>query len=74
MASAIFVVPFQIGLGPVIPLDLGLVDGYGFSVVGHVPAASTCLTRAWSDEATLDALAALPDVLFVEDIADAKAN
>ncbi len=74
MTSAIFCVPFQVGLGPVISLALGTADGCGYSVIGQVPNAPTCLVRVWSDDATLDALAALPDVLFMEDCADDQAN
>lgn len=67
MTSAIFVVPFRVGVGPTIAVDPGKTDGYGYSVIGQVPQAPTCLVRVWSDDATLDALAADPDTLYVED-------
>ena len=83
MASAIFVAPFQVGLGPVLPpmqaegvvqicyTDVKGVLCGGYSCIGHVPQAPTCLVRVWSDEAGLDALAALPDMLYVCDVVEA---
>lgn len=72
MASAIFLVPFVEGQGPA--LDMATltadetVEGYGWSVIGHVPQATTCLVRLWASDATLDTLAESPDYLLVEDV------
>ncbi len=71
MSKTVFCVPFQPGVGPVISFDLGRDDGDGYSCIGPVGALPTCLVLVQSDEETLDALAALPDVVFVEDVADA---
>ena len=73
MASAIFICPMSDG-GPTLDMEQLLtetpVDGYGYSVIGQVPQAGTCLVRVWSTDAVLDALAADGNYEFVEDVAD----
>lgn len=44
------------------------LEGYGWSMISHVPQADTCLVRLWASDATLDALAENSDFLFVEDV------
>ena len=69
MPSAIFIVP-STEAGPT--LDLELIQdgtpGYGYSVIGQVPQAGTCLVRVWASEEALDTLTASEDVEFVEDV------
>jgi hypothetical protein len=72
MASSIFVAPFVQGQGAQLTFDQIAPDGIqrdgdGWSVIGHVPQAGTCLVRVWASEAALDALAEDPDYLFVEE-------
>lgn len=73
MASAIFVVPISDN-GPV--LDMATIqdgtEGYGFSVIGHIPQAGTSLVRIWASDAVLDAMAADDNYLFIEDVEDAE--
>lgn len=76
MASAIFIVPMT-DSGPTLDMELISDDGsggYGFSVIGQVPQASTCLVRIWSSDAVLDALATDEHIEFVEDVADGEGN
>lgn len=76
MASAMFVVPCTEG-GPELPMELltytneatGEMAG-GWSCVGNVPVGGTCLVRVWSSDEQIDALAAMPDYLFVEDVVE----
>lgn len=70
MASAIFIVPLGEG-GPQLDNELIFDDGtegYGYSVIGQIPQASTCMVRVWSSDAVLTALAADDDYAFVEDV------
>ncbi|HMR01765.1 MAG TPA: hypothetical protein PKA43_00175 [Candidatus Competibacter phosphatis] len=73
MAKAIFVCPFTEG-GP--DLDIAQLvgnpptDGYGWSCIGQIPQAPTCLVLVSSSEEVLDALAADEAYLFVEDVSD----
>ena len=80
--KAIFCVPFQIGLGPVLPpmsADEGLQLHYtenkvlkgGYSCIGYVDKRRTCLVLVEADKATIDAMAASPDYLFLKDDGDA---
>lgn len=73
MASAIFIAPIT-DSGPQFDMEQLLtetpVDGYGYSVIGQVPQAGTCLVRVWSSDAVLDALAADGNCEFVEDVED----
>jgi hypothetical protein len=72
MASAIFIVPFVEGVGA--QLSMGQIapngpqEGDGWSLIGQVPQAPTCMVRIWASEAVLDELAENPDYLFVEDV------
>lgn len=62
LTSAIFIAPVVDG-GPLV------VNTESYAYIGPVPLpAPTCLVRVWADDATLDALAEQPDVLFVEDV------
>jgi hypothetical protein len=68
--SAIYAVPFQAHIGPVLPANL-FEDAYpqrGYACIGHVPQPPTCLVRVWATDAMLDELAANPDCLFIEDV------
>lgn len=74
MAKAIFVVPFTEGAGPDLDIDQLVgnppVDGYGWSCIGQIPQAPTCLVLVSSSEEVLDALAEDEAYLFVEDVSD----
>lgn len=77
MPKAIFTVPFppETNLPP-----MGANDGYclhyldgavlrgGYSIVGHVPEAPTCLVQVEASDAVLDQMALDPTYLFVEDV------
>ena len=73
MAKAIFVVPF-VDNNPAIDISLVLgispPDGYGYSCIGHVPQAPTCLVLIVSSDEVLDTLSENPDYLFIEDVTD----
>lgn len=75
MAKAIFVVPI---VDSNANLDIALligdppVDGYGYSLVGQVPQAGSCLCLITASDTTLDALDADPKYLFVEDVIDGE--
>lgn len=76
--KAIFRVPFQVGLGPVLPPmsgddglqlhydDKGTLRG-GYSCIGYVDKGKTCLVLVEADKATIQAMAADPDYLFLKD-------
>ncbi|MFA6305705.1 MAG: hypothetical protein WC651_03175 [Candidatus Gracilibacteria bacterium] len=79
MSSAIFVVPWAPGGPQLPPMESG--DGYqlhytdaggvlrgGYSCIGHVPQATTCLVRVYASSDVLDMMAADPAYLFVEDV------
>lgn len=72
---AIFCVSIEVGNGPVIDVELiqylenGELIG-GFSCIGHVPQAKTCLVQIESSEEMIDKLAEMDDYLFVEDVSD----
>ncbi len=83
--KAIFCAPFANG-SPVLPpmqaFDGGLQLGYtensilcgGFSCVGHVPQAPTCLVWVWADEATITAMSLDTDhYIFIDEVIDAQA-
>ena len=77
--KAIFCVPFQVGLGPVLPpmadADAGVQLHYddkgtlrgGYSCIGHVGSRKTCLVLIEASKATIDAMAASADYLHMED-------
>ena len=81
--KAIFCVPFQVGLGPVLPpmsdADDGLQLHYtvkgtlkgGYSCIGYVNDRKTCLVLVEASKATVNAMAASPDYLHMEDDGDA---
>lgn len=77
MASAIFIVPLVAG-GPSLDLHRLITEDpreiYGYSVVGQIPSANTCLVRVWSSDTILDQLALDPDLLFVEDVTEEGIN
>ncbi len=70
MASAIFIVPFVDGQGAQLSMEQlqPVQEGDGWSLIGQVPQAPTCVVRVWANDTILDALAANPDYLFVEDV------
>ncbi len=74
MAKAIFVAPFIESQGPDLDIDQLVgnppTDGYGWSCIGHVPQAPTCLVLVSSSEDMLDALADDEAYLFIEDVTD----
>ena len=77
--KAIFCVPFQVGIGPVLPPmadpaaaaqlhydDKGTLRG-GYSCIGHVGNKKTCLVLIDASKATIDAMAASADYLHLDD-------
>lgn len=76
MSSAIFVAPVE-NNNPVLPsmsdpddgsLHLSHGNGHGYSCVGLVPNAPSCLVRVYSDQSTIEAMATDPNYLFVEQV------
>lgn len=83
MASAIFAVPFREHVGPdfsalgegwLYYTEAGILKG-GFSAIGHVPypiPPNTCQVRVWAPAERIAEIAALPNYLFLEEVADVE--
>ncbi len=70
--KAIFVVPLRYNESDVEPdfggFDLGKEAGNGYSLVGQVPQAPTCLALVDSSPETIAAMEASEDFLLVEEV------
>lgn len=68
MESAIFIVPV-VNSNPVVPEEIYTgEEGSGYSCIGNVPNAPTCIVRMWTDQAVIDWMAAGDDYLLVEQL------
>ncbi len=83
MSKYLMAVPFQVGLGPVLPpMDATegnethityLVNGErkgGYNVVGHVPQATTCIVLLDSTAQTVAAIEAAGNGVLLEEVID----